>query len=76
MSFVPRDIGTVESLLRDLRSTNPSVRRRAVAQLGLLDDDRAIDALLDTLRDPVPSVRAMAVWALDEINPSRRLEQN
>lgn len=76
VSFVTQGIGTVESLLRELRSTNPSARRAAAMQLGLLDDDRAIDPLLDTLRDPVPAVRAMAVWALDEINPSRRLERN
>jgi beta-lactamase regulating signal transducer with metallopeptidase domain len=63
-----RDIAV---LTRRLRDSDPTVRRQASWNLGVLGDVEALEPLLDTLRDPDPAVRAMVVWALDEINPSR-----
>jgi beta-lactamase regulating signal transducer with metallopeptidase domain len=61
----------VGELTRRLRDADPTARRLAAWNLGVVGDDEAVEPLLDTVRDPDPGVRAMVVWALDEINPSR-----
>lgn len=56
-----------ESLVANLKSPQPSVRRRAAQDLGKTRDRSAISALADAVRDPDVDVRVAVVRALAEV---------
>ena len=60
--------------LRQLRSANPDVRKRAAENLGGSRDKRAVDPLVAALADPAGGVRSRAAEALGKIGDARAVE--
>lgn len=57
----------VDSLLRDLKDNNSTIRANAAEALGKINDSRVVDPLIYALHDRNSSVRQNAVLALDSL---------
>ncbi|MEW6732674.1 MAG: HEAT repeat domain-containing protein [Acidobacteriota bacterium] len=66
--------GRQVQLLRELRSEDRRVRRRAAEELGRIGGDQAVTALINALRDQDQFVSAAAGLALGEIKDKRAVE--
>ncbi|MBK7991933.1 MAG: HEAT repeat domain-containing protein [Blastocatellia bacterium] len=61
-------------LLKDIRSEDRRIRRKAAEDLGRLGDEQTIPALVFTLKDPDQFVSAAAALALGEIKDKRAID--
>jgi peptidoglycan hydrolase-like protein with peptidoglycan-binding domain len=61
-------ISIVDELIRDLRSTDPSKRHKAIWDLGQQGDSRAIQPLVNLLIDADSQQRSLILASLSEIN--------
>ncbi len=73
-SLVGLGAGSVEPLVRLLRSVRPEVRAGAAHALGRIGSANAIDGLIRLLGDREQTVRRAAAFALRKIGDSRGLE--
>ena len=64
---IPHKIDIVEELLADLRSTDPTKRRRAIWELGQRGDSRAVQPLVDLMLESDSKQRSLILAALSEI---------
>lgn len=60
-------INIVDELIQDLRSPNPSKRRKAIWELGQRGDSKAIQPLVDLMLDSDSRQRSLILGALSEI---------
>jgi peptidoglycan hydrolase-like protein with peptidoglycan-binding domain len=61
-------LSIVDELIRDLRSTDPSKRHKAIWDLGQQGDSRAIQPLVNLLIDADSQQRSLILASLSEIN--------
>ncbi|YAF95805.1 MAG: peptidoglycan-binding protein [Nodularia sp. CChRGM 3473] len=61
-------LNIVDELIQDLRSTDPTKRRKAIWDLGQQGDSRAIQPLVDLMIDADSQQRSLILAALAEIN--------
>jgi peptidoglycan hydrolase-like protein with peptidoglycan-binding domain len=61
-------LNIVDELIKDLRSTDPSKRHKAIWDLGQQGDSRAIQPLVNLLIDADSQQRSLILAALSEIN--------
>ncbi|WP_318780298.1 peptidoglycan-binding protein [Atlanticothrix silvestris] len=66
-SRIPK-VNVVEELIKDLRSTDPKTRRKAVWSLSQQGDSRAIQPLINLMIDADSQERSLILAALAEIN--------
>ncbi|WP_017651708.1 peptidoglycan-binding protein [Fortiea contorta] len=60
-------LSVVDQLIQDLHSTDPSLRRKAIWDLGQQGDSRAIQPLLDLMMDVDSQQRSLILAAVGEI---------
>lgn len=61
-------VNIVDELIRDLRSTDPGKRHKAIWDLGQQGDSRAVQPLVNMLIDADSQQRSLILAALSEIN--------
>ncbi|NER36556.1 MAG: HEAT repeat domain-containing protein [Oscillatoria sp. SIO1A7] len=64
---IPQRIDIIEELLANLRSTDPTKRRKAIWELGQRGDSRAVQPLVDLMLESDSKQRCLILAALSEI---------